>query len=98
MLDGWRDLRLEAWPATDPMTLEVAPVADHPTFVTPMTRNEFGVYAAQLDVGISKEPRWFVVAATGVAPNGIRYLLTGPDGPVASKPFTGTAWEYLTTP
>jgi hypothetical protein len=98
LLDGWRDLRLEAWPAMDPMTLEVAPLADHPTFVAPMTRDEFGSYAAQLDIGISKEPRWFVIAATGVAPNGIRYDLTGPDGPVAAKPFTGTAWEYLTTP
>jgi hypothetical protein len=98
LLDGWRDLRLEAWPATDPMTLEVAPVADHPSIVAPMTRDEFGAYAAQLDLGISKMPRWFVVVTTGVAPDGTRYLLTGPDGPVPSRPWTGTVWEYLTTP
>ena len=98
LLDSWRDLRLEAWPAMDPMTLETAPVADHPSIIAPMTREVSGGFTGTLDLGIAKEPRWFVIATTGVAPDGTRYLLTGPDGPVAAKPFTGTVWEYLTTP
>jgi hypothetical protein len=98
LLDDWRDLRLEAWPSMDPMTLETAPVADHPSIVAPMTRDASGAYSGELDLGIAKEPRWFVIATTGVAPDGTRYLLTGPDGPVAAKPFTGTVWDYLTTP
>lgn len=98
LLDGWRGLRLEAWPAMDPMTLDTAPVADHASIIAPMTRDESGAYKGQLDLGISKEPGWFVIATTGVAPDGTRYLVTGPDGPVAAKAFTGTVLEYLTTP
>jgi hypothetical protein len=98
LLDGWRNLRIEAWPAMDPMTLEIVPVTDHPSAVAPMTRDEFGTYAGELDLGISKAPRWFVVATTGVAPDGTRYLLAGPDGPVPTTPWVGTVWEWLTTP
>jgi hypothetical protein len=98
LLDGWRDLRIEAWPAMDPMTLEVVPVTDHPSAAAPMTRDEFGTYTGELDLGISKTPRWFVVATTGVAPDGTRYLLAGPDGPVPTTPWVGTVWEWLTTP
>jgi hypothetical protein len=98
LLDGWRDLRLEAWPAMDPMTLDTAPVTDHPSIIAPMKRESSGGFTGTLDLGVAKEPRWFVIATTGVAPDGTRYLLTGPDGPVAAKPFTGTVWEYLTTP
>jgi hypothetical protein len=63
-----------------------------------MTRVASGGFTGTLDLGVAKEPRWFVIATTGVAPDGSRYLLTGPDGPVAAKPFTGTVWDYLTTP
>jgi uncharacterized membrane protein len=97
LLDGWRDLRLEAWPVVD----RVGPidvVGDHAAGAAPMARDEFGSYGAQLDVGASKVQRWYVIATTGIAPNGNRYVLTGPDGPVPSRPWTGTVWEYLTTP
>ncbi|MEA2577533.1 MAG: hypothetical protein QOD78_1121 [Chloroflexota bacterium] len=97
LLDGWRDLRLEAWPVVD----RVGPIdvlGDEPAVAAPMARDEFGSYAAELDVGTAKVQRWYVIATTGIAPNGSRYLLTGPDGPVPSRPWTGTVWEYLTTP
>jgi hypothetical protein len=97
LLDGWRDLRLEAWPVVD----RVGPidvVGDHPAVAASMARDEFGSYEAELDVGASKVQRWYVIATTGIAPNGNRYVLTGPDGPVPSRPWTGTVWEYLTTP
>ena len=97
LLDGWRDLRLEAWPALDRVgSIDV--VGDHPAVAASMARDEFGSYAAELDVGASKVQRWYVIATTGIAPNGSRYILTGPDGPVPSRPWTGTVWEYLTTP
>jgi hypothetical protein len=98
LLDGWRDLRLEVWPASDEIPFDIDPAATGPTTIAPMTRDEFGMYAATVDLGTSKQPRQYLVATTGIAPNGTRYLLSGPDGPVSPRPWTGTVWEYLTTP
>jgi hypothetical protein len=98
LLDGWHDLRLEVWPTVDRNTNQIDPAADHPAATAPMTRDEFGGYVAQLDLGTPKERRWFVMATTGIAPNGTRYLLSGLDGPESTRPWIGTVWEYLTTP
>lgn len=98
LLDGWRDLRLEAWPARDSFTLDIDQGANQPTAIAPMNRDEFGLYAAELDLGTPKMPRRYVMTATGVAPDGTRYLLAGPDGPLSTRPWVGTVWEWLTTP
>ena len=65
LLDSWRDLRLEAWPAMDPMTLETAPVADHREHHRADGPRSFGGFTGTLGLGIAKEPRWFVIATTG---------------------------------
>lgn len=97
LLAGWRDVRLEAWPSTEgPGTLQL--LADRPEMTTPMVRDGSGTYTGQLDLGTYKEPRWFATVTTGVTPDGKRYVLTGPDGPTASRRWTGTIWEYFTTP
>lgn len=98
LLDSWRDLRLEIWPALDEHAFDIDPSAVGPAVVAPLRQDEFGSYTATLDLGVSKERRWFISAATGVGPDGTRYLLTGPDGPVGSRPWTGTVWEWFTTP
>lgn len=95
LLANWHDLRLEAWPSTDGRDL-LQLLADRPETIAPMTRGADGTYMGQLDLGTSKEPRWFATVTTGVAPNGTRYVLTGPDGPTASRRWTGTIWEYFT--
>ena len=97
LLEGWRDLRLEAWPAADPRTLDVAPTTDRPALTVPLTRDGAANYTAKLDLGQYKERRWFILATTGLAPNGTRYLLSGPDGAIPSRPWMGTVWEYLTS-
>jgi hypothetical protein len=97
LLDGWHDLRLEAWPVVD-RTSVIDPTADGPAAIAPMTRDESGSFAAELDLGTSKDQRWYAVATTGIAPNGGRYILSGPDGPVATRPWAGTVWEWFTTP
>jgi hypothetical protein len=99
LLAGWRDLRLEAWPLVDrEFGTIIEPTADRPAATAPMVRDEFGSYAAQLDLGTSKDRRWYGIATTGIAPDGTRYLLSGPDGPVGSRPWSGSVWEWLTTP
>ena len=98
LLDGWRDLRLEIWPALDEHAFDIDPSAVGPAAVAPLRQDEFGSYTATLDLGLSKERRWFISATTGVGPDGTRYLLTGPDGPVGTRPWTGTVWEWFTTP
>jgi hypothetical protein len=98
LLDGWRDLRIEAWPASDKIPFGIDASTTAPALIAPMTRDEFGTYTAKLDLGTSKVPREYLVTTTGIAPNGTRYLLGGPDGPVSPRPWTGTVWEYLTTP
>ena len=77
---------------------EIDPSAVGPAAVAPLTKDEFGSYAARLELGTPKERRWYISATTGVGPDGIRYLLTGPDGPEGSRPWTGTVWEWFTTP
>ena len=96
LLDGWRELRLEAWPVVDRAV--VISVGSRPFAIAPMTRDEFGTYSAQVDLDTSKERRWYAIATTGIAPDGNRYVLSGPDGPVAARPWTGTVWEWITTP
>lgn len=99
LLDGWRDLRLEAWSVIDrPYGPVIDPMADRPAATMPLVRDEFGSFAAELDLGTSKERTWYLLATTGIAPDGTRYLLSGPDGPVGSRPWSGTVWEWLTTP
>ena len=98
LLDGWRDLRLEAWPAVEEHSFEIEASAVGPAFVAPLAKDEFGSYAAQIDLGTSKERRWYISATTGVGPDGTRYLLTGPDGPFGIKPWVGTVWEWFSTP
>jgi hypothetical protein len=98
LLDGWHDLRLEAWPAAGPLTHNLAPTAEEPAMTVPMMRNASGTYTAELDLGVYKETRWYVFAMTGVAPDGLRYRLGGPDTAVPSRPWIGTVWEYLTGP
>jgi hypothetical protein len=73
-------------------------LADHPASIAPMIRADDGTYTGELDLGTSKEPRWFATVTTGVAPDGARYVLTGPDGPTASRRWNGTIWEFFTTP
>jgi hypothetical protein len=97
LLAGWRDVRLEAWPSTDGRGV-LQLLADHPASIAPMVRADDGTYTGELDLGTSKEPRWFATVTTGVAPDGARYVLTGPDGPTASRRWNGTIWEYFTTP
>jgi hypothetical protein len=99
LLRGWRDLRLEAWPLVDrdPGTF-IDPTADAPAATAPMVRDAFGSYAGQLDLGTSRDRRRYGMATTGIAPDGNRYLLSGPDGPVAVRPWSGTVWEWFTTP
>ena len=61
-------------------------------------QDEFGSYAASWTSAASKDRRWYISATTGVGPDGTRYLLTGPDGPVGTRPWIGTVWEWFTTP
>lgn len=98
LLDGWRDLRLEAWPASDEIPFDIDPSATAPALIAPITRDAIGLYVGTFDLGTSKVSREYLVTTTGIAPNGTRYLLGGPSGPVAPRPWTGTVWEYLTTP
>lgn len=98
LLDGWRDLRIEAWPASDEVRFDIDASATAPAFIAPMARDEFGQYVGALDLGVSKERHEYLVATTGIAPDGTRYLLGGPDGPVTPRPWIGTVWQYLTTP
>jgi hypothetical protein len=51
-----------------------------------------------MSLPVTKEPAWFVLISTGVAPDGTRYVLSGPDGEMPSKRWVGSVWEWLTTP
>ncbi len=35
---------------------------------------------------------------TGVAPDGNRYVLSGPESQLVTAPWVGSVWEWLTTP
>jgi hypothetical protein len=95
-LSGWRELRLEAWPADD-VSSRVNASASAPVVVAPL-RVKDGGWAGRLDLPVAKQRTWFVIFATGIAPDGRHYVLSGPDGPIPSRPWVGSVWEWFTTP
>lgn len=97
-LSGWRDLRLEAWPALHDYFPVVDSAASAPAATAPMVGEDGGYWLGQLTTPVTKQRTWFVIASTGIAPDGRRYMLSGPDGPLPSQPWVGTVWEWFTTP
>lgn len=96
-LSGWRELRLEAWPAADDHDLAVDPAASAPVVIAPLEVHD-GSWSGRLQTPVAKIQDWFVVATTGVAPDGRRYVIGAPDGLIRTQPWVGTVWEWLTTP
>ncbi len=100
-LSGWRDLRVEVWPSMDGPDGRVGmdPAATGPTLSVPLIAVDGGSqHHADVQLPATKTQQFFSTVTTGIAPDGRRYVLTGPDGPTASSPWVGTVWEYLTTP
>jgi uncharacterized membrane protein len=96
-LSGWGDLRLEAWPAADQERPRVDPSASGPTVTAPLVVDDGG-WSGQMQIPATKERSWFVLVTTGVAPDGRRYVLSGPDSQMATEPWVGSVWEWFTTP
>lgn len=95
-LSGWRGVRLEAWPAADASgRLQTSAVS--PVVTAPMVAQD-GSWSGKLELPVAKGRAWFAVFYTAVAPDGRRYVLAGPDGPMASRPWVGNVWEWFTTP
>lgn len=99
-LSAWRDLRAEAWPAATSVDGwgGVDPIATGPILSAPLVEREAGVVEAGLSLPATKTRVSYVALVSGIGPDGIRYLLAGPDGPGLSPPWVGTAWEWFTTP
>jgi uncharacterized membrane protein len=98
---GWTGFRLEAWregPWVDGagpiLTGETAPAASAPM----QTTTDLASLAGRLTLPATKADTTYSIAITGLAPDGRRYVLSGPDTGLPGPAWVGTAWEWLTTP
>ena len=54
-----------------------------------------GTYQGVVALEPLHQTAWYVVATTGLGADGVRYVVAT-DYPVASPPWVGTVWEWLT--
>jgi hypothetical protein len=93
-LHGWSDLRLEAWRMT-PTDFHIAPGQTAPFAIAPASLID-GALSGSVRVDRTRGVETYGVLLTGVAPDGVRYVLAGPDG--GQTAFRGTVWEWFTAP
>lgn len=96
-LSAWRDIRAEAWPAVTNVDGwgAVDPMATGPILSVPMVERDAGVVDASLGLPATKTRVSYIALASGIGPDGTRYLLSGPAGPGMSA-WVGTVWEWFT--
>ena len=98
-LDRWRDLRVEVWQWIDDGELNGAVSKTLGAALTvPLTAIADGTWHAVISLPATKTPTSYATFATGIAPDGRRYVLTGASSTMPSEPWVGTVWEYVTTP
>lgn len=93
---GWSAFRLELWRSDDRGL--VASDATAPVRTIDMTPTEPASFTGEMPLPVTRERLTYADAVTALGPDGRRYVLSGPDGGYPSPPWTGTAWEWLTTP
>jgi hypothetical protein len=91
-LRGWTGLALEAWRG-DPQTLGILPGETHPFASAPASFAN-GQLQASVRVDDVRDVDTYAAVLTGVGPDGVRYVLSGPNG--LQSHFVGTIWDWLT--
>jgi len=90
-LDGFEDLRLEAWASTDGgMSLD--PGNDGPFAIAPVAQRGRHL-AATIDTTAEPGVTFWNLILTGVADDGVRYVLDASMG--GQSTFTGSAWGWI---
>ncbi len=94
VLDGWSNLRLEAWRMTNDDFVvapgQTAPFAAAPTMITD------GSVTGSVDVDHTRGVEMYGLLLTATGRDGSRYVLWGPNG--GQTAFRGTVWDWLTAP
>jgi hypothetical protein len=90
-LRGWTGLALEAW-RTD-LALAVLPGETHP-FASAQAVFAAGQLQGAVRVDNVRNIDTYAAVLTGVGPDGVRYVLSGPNG--LQSHFVGTIWDWLT--
>ena len=91
-LRGWTGLALEAW-RRDPQTMAVLPGETRP-FATAPAHLEGDQIQASVRVDNVRGVDTYAAVLVGVGPDGVRYVLSGPNG--LQTHFVGTIWDWLT--
>ena len=91
-LRGWTSLTLEGWRG-DPQTLAIVPGETHP-FASAPARFANGQLQAAVRVDNVRNVDTYAAVLTGVGPDGVRYVLSGPNG--LQGHFVGTIWDWFT--
>jgi hypothetical protein len=91
-LRGWTGLALEAWRG-DSQTLAILPGETHPFASAPASFAN-GQLQAAVRVDNVRNVDTYAAVLTGVGPDGVRYVLSGPNG--LQGHFVGTIWDWLT--
>jgi hypothetical protein len=90
-LRNWTGLALEAWRAD--LALAVLPGETHP-FASVPANFANGQLQAAVRVDNARNVDTYAAVLTGVGPDGVRYVLSGPNG--LQSHFVGTIWDWLT--
>ena len=93
-LRGWTGLTLEAWRA-DPQTMAILPGETRPFASAPASLAGDRVQAS-VRVDDVRGVDTYAAVLVGVGPDGVRYVLSGPNG--LQTHFVGTIWDWLTAP
>ena len=91
-LRGWTGLALEAW-RRDPQTMAVLPGETGP-FASAPARLEGDQIQASMRVDKVRGVDAYAAVLVGIGPDGVSYVLAGPNG--LQTHFVGTIWDWLT--
>ena len=92
---GWSGFRLDAWVGDE--TGNVARGETGPRLATPMVwSGDTEWFAGDLTLPVTKQRTTYVVAVTGVGPDGRRHVFA--TDTATTMQWVGSAWEWLTTP
>jgi len=91
-LRGWTGLALEAW-RRDPQTMAVLPGETGP-FASAPARLEGDQIQASMRVDNVRGVDAYAAVLVGIGPDGVSYVLAGPNG--LQTHFVGTIWDWLT--
>lgn len=90
-LDEFEDLRLEAWASTDG-GMRLDPASDGPFAIAPVAQSGRHL-AATIDTAGEPGVTFWNLILTGVADDGVRYVLDASMG--GQSTFTGSAWDWI---